>query len=81
MKEFAYEISFHPLEVESKMRIFCSAEGDCSVEDVKGSDSLAVLGALNERGRSGWELVEILFGGDGFICFWKKELNSQEKNP
>lgn len=81
MKEFEYEISIHHLQRENRMRIFCSEKGDCSVEDVKGSDSLAVLGALNERGRRGWELVEILFGGDGFICFWKKELNSQEKNP
>ena len=81
MKEFEYEISIHHLQRENRMRIFCSEKGDCSVEDVKGSDSLAVIGVLNERGRSGWELVEILFGGDGFICFWKKELNSEEKNP
>jgi hypothetical protein len=78
MKEFVYEISFHPLQVESKMRIFCSAEGDCSVEDVPDSDSMAVIRVLNERGRDGWELIEILFGRDGYICFWKREMGSQE---
>jgi hypothetical protein len=79
MKEFEYEISTHPLQRENRMRIFCSEKGDCSIEDVPGGDSLVVVSALNEMGRSGWELVQILFGKDGFICFWKRELSSQEK--
>jgi hypothetical protein len=79
MKEFEYEVSTHPLRRENRMRIFCSEKGDCSIEDVPGGDSLAVVSALNEMGHSGWELVQILFGKDGFVCFWKKELSSQEK--
>jgi hypothetical protein len=73
MREFEYDISIHHLQEANKVRIFCSEEGNCSVEDMVGSDSLAVISALNERGRSGWELVEIVFGGDGFVCFWKRE--------
>lgn len=80
MKEFEYEISIHQLQRENRMRIFCSEAGACSVEDVAGSDSETVGSALNERGRSGWELVQILFGRDGFICFWKRELTSQGKS-
>jgi hypothetical protein len=80
MKEFEYEISIHHLQRENRMRIFCSEAGDCSVEDVTGRDSSVVVSVLNERGRSGWELVQVLFGGEGFICFWKRELISQGKS-
>jgi hypothetical protein len=80
MKEFEYEISIHHLRRENRMRIFCSETGDCSVEDVTDSDSAALVSALNERGRSGWELVQILFGGDGFMCVWKRKSISEGKS-
>ncbi len=80
MKEFEYEISIHHLQRGNRMRIFCSETGDCSVGDVTDSDSGAVVAALNERGRDGWELVQILFGGDGFMCVWKRKLISEGKS-
>ncbi len=27
---------------------------------------------LNRKGREGWELVQISFGRDGLMAFWKK---------
>ncbi|MDH7500242.1 MAG: hypothetical protein QHH30_07630 [candidate division NC10 bacterium] len=73
MKRWQYEISRHPLSRDNRMRIFCSERGECSVEEVETSDSQRVLEVLQERGQEGWELVQILFGRDGFICFWKRE--------
>jgi hypothetical protein len=73
MKRFEYEVSAHQLPRENRMRVFCSEKGECSVQEVPASDSDVVIEALNQRGDKGWELVEILFGRDGFICFWKRE--------
>jgi len=30
------------------------------------------VGFLNKRGAEGWELVEIFFGKDGIVAFWKR---------
>jgi len=79
MSRYQYEISRHPLGRENKMRIFCSEKGECSVEEVGTSDSQRVLDALNERGQEGWELVQILFGRDGFVCFWKRQFAVKER--
>jgi hypothetical protein len=29
---------------------------------------------LNERDEQGWELIQLLFGNDGIVAFWKKEI-------
>ena len=79
MKRYKYEISSHRLRRENKMRIFCSEKGECSVEEVGPSDSQLVIDVLNERGENGWELVQVLFGRDGFICFWKRKWIPEEK--
>ncbi len=79
MKGFEYDISTHHLARDNRMRIFCSEAGDCAVGQGIGSDSVAVVTVLNERGRNGWELVQIFFGGDGFICFWKRKLRLPQK--
>lgn len=73
MKRYQYQISSHPLRRENKMRIFCSEKGECSVEEVGPSDSQAIMDALDELGEQGWELVQLLFGKDGFVCLWKRE--------
>jgi len=29
---------------------------------------------LNERGEQGWELVQVSFGKDGVMAFWKRKV-------
>jgi len=29
-------------------------------------------GILNGRGSEGWELIQIFFGEDGVVAFWKR---------
>jgi len=29
---------------------------------------------LNRRGAEGWEIVQTLFGRDGIVIFWKREI-------
>lgn len=80
MKAYEYAITRHTLQRDNKMRVFCSERGECSVEEVAPSDASIVLDALNERGREGWELAEILFGRDGFVCFWKREIPDKQRS-
>jgi len=38
-------------------------------------DQAEILGEmLNERGKRGWELVQISFGKEGLMAFWKREI-------
>jgi hypothetical protein len=34
---------------------------------------------LNNRGREGWELVQISFGRDGLMAYWKRIVKDKEK--
>ena len=34
---------------------------------------------LNERGRQGWELVQVSFGKEGILAFWKRKTKDREK--
>jgi hypothetical protein len=29
---------------------------------------------MNQRGAEGWELIQVFFGKDGVVIFWKKAL-------
>ena len=33
-------------------------------------------GILNAEGEGGWELVQISFGQNGIVAFWKRELTA-----
>jgi hypothetical protein len=34
---------------------------------------------LNERGNHGWELIQVSFGKDGMMAFWKRKVKEKEK--
>ncbi|KPJ53070.1 hypothetical protein AMJ39_05985 [candidate division TA06 bacterium DG_24] len=74
VERFEYEITVHPAETFRKVVYFCSETGECSADQVPG-DELQVLGdLLNDRGRVGWELVQMAFGKDSIMVFWKRRL-------
>ena len=74
MKKFEYRVTKHPAEDFKQIGFFCTDEGDCSLDQLPGNQ-LDVLGKiLNENGALGWELVQLNFGTDGVIAFWKKEI-------
>jgi len=71
---FEYEITTHPAEEFNKLIYFCSDEGECALHELP-PDQLRVLGKLlNQRGDEGWELIEMFFGKDGIVAFWKRAL-------
>lgn len=76
MPSFEYQITRHSAETFKELTFYCSESGECSLSEVP-EDQIAVLqNILNENGMSGWELVQVSFGRDGLLCFWKKPKES-----
>jgi len=74
MIKFEYRITKHPADNFKHVGFFCNDQGECNLEQLP-EDQLSVLGdILNEYGAQGWELVQLNFGSDGVIAFWKKEI-------
>ncbi len=72
MSQFEYEITKHPAEQFKHLVYFCTDEGECNLDELP-SDQIQFLGdLLNERGSAGWELVQLFFGNDGVVAFWKR---------
>ena len=78
MEFFEYEISTHPAETFKKLVYFCSDQGQCSVNQIPGDQNAILSKILNEQGKKGWELVQISFGKDGVIAFWKRKFSKKE---
>jgi hypothetical protein len=79
MKRFEYEITKHPADTFNHVVYFCSEVGECSVNEVPGDQTEILADTLNERGKQGWELVQICFGKDGAMAFWKRKVKEKEK--
>lgn len=74
MKKFEYGITRHPSDHFKEVVYFCSEGGQCSLEKVP-SDEIRILNdLLNHKGQDGWELVQVAFGKDGLMAFWKREI-------
>ena len=72
MSHFEYEITLHSTEEFTQLVYFCTDQGECSVRDLS-PDQLSVFGnMINQRGAEGWELIQVFFGKDGVVIFWKK---------
>jgi len=74
MRHFEYEITRHSTESLTQLILFCSEEGQCTLDDLPHSQTDIFRNILNEKGREGWELVDIAFGKEGILAFWKREM-------
>jgi hypothetical protein len=72
MEHYEYEITTHSGDTFSRLTYFCSEGGECSLEEVPSGEPQILVDLLNERGGNGWELVQLLFGKDGVMAFWKR---------
>ncbi len=79
MKQFEYQVSHHPGEVFKQVVYFCSEAGECSIEDVSADQMRILTDILNEKGKQGWELVQVFFGKDGVIALWKRKVKKKEE--
>ena len=76
---FEYEITQHPAEAFKELVCFCTETGECSLDQVSRDQTATLAGILNERGRIGWELVQVCFGEEGMMAFWKRKTEQKEE--
>ncbi len=76
MKRFEYDITKHPNDNFTHLVYFCSDDGQCNIDQVPLDQTNVLTDILNERGGEGWEMVQTLFGKDGVIIIWKREIQS-----
>jgi len=74
VKRFQYEITRHPSDKFNELVYFCSDQGDCSLNQIPTDQTGILSQVLNERGGQGWELVQLFFGKEGVVAFWKREV-------
>ncbi len=74
MKKFEYEITKYPADEFTQLVYFCTNEGDCDVDQLPLNQTEVLENILNERGLMSWELVQVFFGKDGIIAFWKRAI-------
>ena len=76
MTRYEYEITKHPAEEFQELVYFCNEKGECNYESLPSNQMASLMDILNERGSLGWELVQLFFGKDGIVAFWKKGVTS-----
>ena len=74
MQQFEYDITKHQQEKFTQLVYFCSQEGECNFEQLPADQMEILAETLNERGSQGWELIQLFFGKDGIVAFWKRAL-------
>ncbi|MCX5862953.1 MAG: hypothetical protein WCG29_11965 [Desulfomonile sp.] len=79
MERFEYDITSHSAETFNRVVYFCSEKGDCGIKGIPNHEPQILVDILNERGRHGWELVQIMFGKDGLLACWKHKLVSPDE--
>ena len=77
MKKFEYEITQHPAENFRQVVYFCTETGECSLNEVPRDQAEVLTEILNERGQQGWGLVQVSFGKDGVMAFWKRKVKEK----
>lgn len=74
MRNFEYKITKHPAEAFSELVYYCTEAGECTLDQIPHDQTETLQNILNDEGAAGWELVQVSFGSNGIIAFWKKEL-------
>jgi hypothetical protein len=74
MKKFEYKITKHPSGEFQKLAYFCSDTGECKMDQLPAAQVEFLKEILNEIGSKGWELIQLSFGNDGVVAFWKREI-------
>ncbi len=76
MKRFEYNITKHHTESFTELIYYCTENGECSLDQIPQGQTELLQGILNDEGEGGWELVQISFGQNGIVAFWKRELTA-----
>ncbi len=77
MTRFEYDITRHSADTFNKVIYFCSESGECGIDEVSKDHTRILTEILNNRGSEGWELVQISFGKDGLMAYWKRKIKDK----
>lgn len=80
-RQFEYEVTRHPADTFREVVYFCSQDGGCSLGAIHSNQLEKIEDILNERGKKGWEMVQVSFGKDGMLVFWKRSVWEQASGP
>jgi hypothetical protein len=81
IRKFDYEVTRHPADTFREVVYFCSQDGSCNLGDIHSNQLKMIEDILNERGRKGWEVIQVSFGKDGMLVFWKRLTLEQASGP
>jgi hypothetical protein len=76
MKTFEYRITKHPAESFKELVYYCTEAGECALDQIPHNQTETLQNILNDEGAAGWEFIQVSFGRNGIIIFWKKELQA-----
>lgn len=74
MQRFEYEITSHDANTFNELVFYCSESGQCNLTDIPPDQTTILQNILNDRGWEGWDLVQISFGKNGLLAFWKRQV-------
>ena len=78
MQAWEYQITRYQLkdltqgEEVSPEAFFCDQRGQCFLHDTTDAAAGLIRDALNEEGKSGWELVQFGYHKRELMCVWKR---------
>lgn len=78
MTKFEYDITTHSADTLRDIVYFCSTAGECDLRRLPGDQVAKLKEMLSQRGAEGWELVQLTFGKDGILIFWKRVIIEDE---
>ena len=79
MERFEYKITNHSADTFDKIIYFCSEFGLCGINEVSKDQTRILTDILNTQGSEGWALVQLSFGKDGVMVYWKRRIKDKEK--
>ena len=81
MRKWEYQITRYDLEdlaqgeEISNLAFYCDHKGQCFLHDTSRAAADMIRDALNEEGKSGWELVQFGYHQSEMMCIWKRILD------
>ena len=78
MERFEHKITKHSADTFDKVIYFCSKSGQCGIDEVSKDQTRILTDILNTQGNEGWALVQISFGKDGVMIYWKRRIKDRK---
>ncbi len=75
MKRYQYEITRHPGDEFAHLVYFCTDQGECKLSQIPADQTDRLKHVLNSMGEEGWQLVQLFFGQEGVVAFWRREIS------